>query len=449
MMTNSRPISRRTVLKGFGTAIALPWLEAMAPRAGFAGGPGVKPPVRMAFLFVPNGVRMSEWTPKTVGSNFELPNTLEPLVRVKEELLILTGLTHDKARANGDGPGDHARSAAAFLTGAQAFKSAGSGIRVGISVDQVAAQRIGSQTKLPSLELSCDRGRNSGQCDSGYSCAYSHNISWRTPTTPMAQEVDPKAVFDRLFLGGPARDAAIHASRRDAYRKSVLDFALDDARRLKGRLGHADQRKLDEYLTSLREIEGRIERLPNDDREPLSTARPTGIPRDFAEYLRIMADLLVLAFQTQTTSIATFVFARDGSNKSYPQVNVSDGHHDLSHHQGDPAKHEKLRRIDRFHVEQLAYLLEKLKSVREGDATLLDNCMVVYGSGISDGNRHNHDDLPVLLAGRAGGAICTGRHIRYENETPMCNLFLSMLNIAGVSVERFGDSTGQLTKLTG
>jgi hypothetical protein len=440
---SAMPLNRRTMLRGLGAAVALPWLEALAPSRAVAAA--ARPPVRLAFLFVPNGVRVSDWTPATTGSDFLLPPTLEPLAPVREKLLVLSGLTHDKGRANGDGPGDHARGASTFLTGAQPCKTAGADIRVGVSVDQFAAQRIGKATRLPSLELGIDRGGNAGDCDSGYSCAYSNNISWRSPSTPAAKEIDPQAVFERLFGGGSTEaDAGL---RRRQARQSVLDFVLDDARRLHARLGAADRRKMDEYCSSLREVELRIDRAAADHPNPAGMPRPTGIPREFRDHLRLMCDLLVLAFQTDATRIATFMFARDGSNRSYSFAAVPDGHHDLSHHQGNPEKLAKLGKIDRFHVEQLAYLLQRLEAIREGEGTLLDHCAILYGSGLGDGNRHNHDNLPVLLAGRAGGTIRAGRHVRFDGETPMANLFLELLDRVGVGVDRFGDSTGRLASL--
>jgi hypothetical protein len=440
-------LSRRAVLKGIGTTLALPLFEAMRPSLAQAGP--AKPPLRMAFFSVPNGVHMPDWMPKADGSEFELPYILEPLEPVKDDLLVLTGLTHDKGRANGDGPGDHARSAASFLTGAQPVKTAGSNIRVGVSVDQVAAERVGRYTKLPSLELGIEPGRGAGSCDSGYACVYSNTISWKSASTPMAKEINPRAVFDRLFSNSRAASTDPTVARRDFYRSSILDFVSDDAQRLRARLGQTDQRKLDEYLSGIREVEksiGRAERQPAGDQPDYPV--PAGIPQDYAEHIRIMGDLLVLAFQTDTTRIATCMLANEGSNRPYRFIDVPDGHHDLSHHGGDPAKHAKIRKINRFHMSQFARLAVRLKAVPEGDGTLLDHCMLVYGSGIGDGNRHNHDDLPVVLVGRGGGTLRTGRHVRYESETPMCNLFLSLLDRMGATVDELGDSTGRLPKLS-
>ncbi len=450
-MSKSWQIPRRTFLRGLGTAIALPMLESMAPvrlLASDATGAAKALPKRMAFVYVPNGANMDDWTPKQVGADFELPFILEPLKNSQKDLLILSGLAQDKGRPHGDGAGDHARASATFLTGCKARKTPGADIKVGISVDQVAAQKIGSQTRLASLELGTDKARLAGNCDSGYSCAYSFNISWKGESTPMPPEVDPRQVFDRLFGNGNAGEMDEARVKRDRYRKSVLDFALEDARRLKSDLGYTDRRKLDEYLTAVRELEQRIERANAFAAELPDYQRPTGIPRSYEDHLRLQYDLLALAFQTDSTRIATYIMAHDGSNRQYPFIGVRDGHHDLSHHGGDDEKKAKIAKINRFHATQFAYFVEKLKSIKEGDGTLLDNCMIVYGSGLGDGNRHNHDNLPVLLAGRGGGSIQSGRHLRFERETPMTNLFLSMLDRVGAPTERIGDSTGLLPQLS-
>ena len=442
-------ISRRTALKGLGACIALPWLEAMLPRAAFGEAAKAAAPLRMAFIYVPNGKNMAMWTPKDEGAGYELTPTLEPLRAFKDDFMVLTGLTADKARPHGDGPGDHARAMSAWLTGRQARKTDGADIRIGISADQVAAQAVGQATRFPSLEIGCEGGKNAGNCDSGYSCAYSSNLSWRGEATPMSKEINPKLLFDRLFGAGPKGDDA--AARRDRYKQSVLDFVAEDAKSLQSTLGANDQRKLDEYLTGVRELELRIAKAPPAiETDGVKMDRPSGIPRDYKDHNRLMADLLALAFQTDLTRIATFVFANDGSNRSYKDdLSFGEGHHDLSHHQGNKEKLEKIQKINAFHISNLAYLLEKLKAVKEGDGALLDNCMIVYGSGISDGNRHNHDDLPILLAGKAGGTIKPGRHVRHPKETPLTNLYVSMLNRMGVNVDSFGDSKGPLDGLDG
>ncbi len=402
----------------------------------------------MAFVYVPNGAYMVGWTPKGGGEGFEVARIVEPLKPVQREILVVSGLAHDKARPNGDGAGDHARASATFLTGCQARKTDGADIEVGVSVDQVAAQRVGDRTRFRSLELGCDRGQQTGNCDSGYSCAYSFNISWRTPSTPMPPEVKPRQVFERLFTSGRPGETAESRARRARRERSILDYALEDARRLEGRLGAGDRRKLEEYLGAVRELERRIEQAEDMAGTLPEMDVPVGIPETYEKHVRLMFDLLVLAFQTDSTRVASFIMAHDGSNRPYPFLGVSEGHHDLSHHGGSEEKKAKIAKINRFHMEQFAYFVERLRSLPEGEGTLLDQCMVVYGSGIADGNSHAHHDLPVVVAGRGGGAVRTGRHVRYPKDTPMTNLYLSMLDAVGAPVERLGDSTGRLKDLS-
>lgn len=440
-------LSRRTILRGLGATVALPWLEAMGPQSSWvhAANPSQAAPNRLAILYVPNGCNMADWTPATEGTDFELPHILKPLEPVRSQVCVLTGLTADKARANGDGAGDHARALAAFLTGAQPRKTDGTDIRAGISVDQVVASRMGHLTRLPSLEIGCEASAMAGSCDSGYSCVYSSTMSWRSSTQPLPKEVNPRLVFERLF--GNEKDS--RRAEREAARKSILDFIRDDTKQVAQRLGSSDQRKLDEYFSSIRDIEVRMERASSF--EPLETPdfpKPEGVPGDYAEHLRLMCDLLVLAFQADITRVSTFVLANEGSNRPYPFISVPEGHHDLSHHGNDAAKKQKIRDINTFHMQQFAYLLQKLQSIPEGDGTLLDHCMIAYGSGNSDGNAHNHDDLPVLLAGSGGGTIYPGRHIRYEKETPLNNLWISLLDRMEINLDQLGDSTGRLPNLS-
>lgn len=428
--------------------MALPALEAMAAPANLAkandfakvGGA----PKRMAFVYVPNGANMADWTPKQVGTDYELPFILEPLKASQKDFQVMTGLAQYKAFANGDGAGDHARASATFLTGCQARKTAGVDIKVGVSVDQIAAEQIGKFTRLPSLELSCDRGRQAGSCDSGYSCAYQFNVSWKSESTPMPPEVDPRLVFERLFGNGMNSEMTENRAKRDKYRKSILDFVLEDANQLKSNLGNTDRRKLDEYMSAVRDMEQRIERAEKFATILPDYNQPDGIPDEYEAHIRLMFDLLTLAFQTDSTRVATFMMAHDGSNRPYRFLDVPEGHHDLSHHGRDKEKMQKIAKINRFHVTQFAYFLEKLKTIKEGDGNLLDNSMIIYGSGISDGDRHNHDDLPVIMAGRGAGTISAGRHVKYDKAVPMTNLYLSMLDRMGVSAERIGDSTGRL-----
>ncbi len=445
-------VSRRTVLRGLGVSLALPWMESLSLGATRTADPlaaaANTPPRRMAFIFVPNGVHVPDWVPEQEGFGYKLPYILEPLAAVRDDMMVLSGLTHDKGRANGDGPGDHARSASVFLTGAQPRKTDGSNIRSGISVDQYAAQALGSATRFPSLELGCEAGRSAGNCDSGYSCAYSSNISWAGEATPVGKEVNPRLVFERLFSNGRSESESLRAERT-ALRRSVLDYVSSDARRLQDKLGRNDNRKLEEYLSGVREIERRIEHseLETQQFDPAELEVPEGVPQDYAAHIRLMCDMMVLAFQTDSTRIATMMFANAGSNRNYRHIEIPDGHHDLSHHAGDPKKHAKIRQINRFHVAQLSYFLQRLRSIPEGNGTLLDNCMILYGSGLSDGNRHNNENLPILLAGRGGGTLDTGRHVRYEHETPLCNLFMSMLDRFGSPAPFIGDSTGRLSGL--
>lgn len=448
MTGRSHSFSRRHVLHGLGVSLALPWLESVCPLAR-AVNVAPTPPQRIGFIFVPNGVHLPDWTPQTEGFGFQLPYILDPLSSVQDDILVISGLTHDKGRANGDGPGDHARSASVFLTGAQPRKTDGSNIRSGVSVDQVAAQAVGKATRFASLELGCEQGRTAGGCDSGYSCAYSSNVSWSSESTPVGKETNPRFVFDRLFGNGNSKATTKDQQRRDVLKKSILDFIAEDARRLQKQLGKNDKRKLEEYLNGVREVERRVEGTA-DQSEIVSDVDypvPSGIPSDYGEHIRLMCDMMVLAFQTDSTRIATFMFANAASNRSYRQIDVPDGHHDLSHHGEDAAKLGKIRSINRFHVDQLSYLLQKMKATSDGDGNLLDNSTICYGSGISDGNRHNNENLPILIAGHGGGTVDPGRHIRVPEETPVCNLFMSILDRFGAPVEFIGDSTGRLSGL--
>lgn len=435
-------LNRRTVLRGIGTGLALPMLESMRlPGLLAATTAAPTAPVRMACIFVANGAIMDKWKPTGEGKDYQLSPTLEPLAPFREDMMVFSGLTQHHARANGDGGGDHARNASAYLTGAQPRKTSGADITVGQSIDQAVAEKIGSQTRLPSIELGIDRGRNAGNCDSGYSCAYSSNISWKSATTPTSKEVNPRSAFERLF-GNP--ETAADMERRLRNRRSILDFVSDDAKRVRQAVSGADQRKLDEYFQSVREIEERIARANSAPGEIPDLALPEGVPSVLAEHTQLMFDILLVAFQTDSTRIATLMLADAGSNRSYPEVEVRDGHHELSHHQNDKEKMEKIARIDRYLVERFVYFLEKLKSTKEGDSNLLNNSMILYGSAIADGNRHSHDDLPIILAGRGGGTIQTGRYVNHPNETPLNNLFLAMADRMGAKLDKLGDSKGVL-----
>ncbi|HXX93815.1 MAG TPA: DUF1552 domain-containing protein, partial [Planctomycetota bacterium] len=394
-----KAISRRALLRGAGAAVALPWLDAMVP--AFASPLRSSPPVRLGFLYTPNGKNMADWTPSAEGADYEMPSILQPLKDVRSDLLVLTGLTADKARPHGDGGGDHARALGAFLTGAQPRKTDGTDIRAGISADQVAAAAVGEQTRLASLEIGCESGAMAGNCDSGYSCVYSSTMSWRSATQPLPKEVNPKSVFDRLFGGGSTAERA----KMRQERQSVIDLVREDYKDLNGRVGKSDQQKLDQYITSIRDIEARLQRAASlpEVKPPEGVSRPAGIPPSNEEHIRLMADLMALAFQADVTRVVTFVVANEGSNKPYAFIGVPEGHHDLSHHGGNKEKMAKIAKINTFHVKQFAYLVGRLRSIPEGDGTLLGHCMVAYGSANSDGNAHNHDNLPVLLAGKGGG----------------------------------------------
>lgn len=438
-----RLVNRRTVLRGAGVAMALPMLEAMVP----ASAAVAKTPLRIAYLYVPNGMHMPHWTPDKEGKGFEVKPILEPVAHLKDKINLLSGLTLDGARAHQDGGGDHARSAAAFLTGEHPKKTDGADIHNNVSIDQAIATAVGDQARFASLELGIEGSSQAGSCDSGYSCAYSSNLAWRNSTSPLAKERDPSAVFDRLFSSGDASEDNKTSTVRKTHRKSVLDFVLSDAKKLQGDLGASDQRKLDEYMYAVREIENRLVRSEKlrvgDDGIP-NYPRPAGVPKDLDEHCKLMLDMLTLAFQTDSTRIATFMFANEGNNRGYPEVGAPEGHHDLSHHGGSEDKQAKIAKINRFYAERLAYFLDSLASITEGNGSLLDNSIIMYGSGISDGDRHNHDELPILLAGSGGGRLQTGRHVRYPKDTPLCNLYVWMLNQFGVKADSFGDSNGIL-----
>jgi hypothetical protein len=429
------------MLKGVGASMTLPWLEAMSPRAFGSTAPTA--PVRMAILYMPNGCLMSAWTPAGKGEDYTPSYILEPLAPIKDEVLVLSNLGNTAGRG---GDGHYARTTS-WLTGAKAVRTSSKGIRAGVSVDQFAADRIGGSTPLPSLELGIDPVHN--VVDMGYSTVYGCHVSWKTPTLPAAKEIDPQQAFDRLF-----RSTQFGVDPDD---RSVLDLVRDDAARLRKTLGSDDQRKLDEYLDSVRSLESRIERAARaEDRNWKPTAtqddlrRPPAEYGDYTTHVRLMLDILLTSFWTDSTRVATFMFANDVSGRNFSFLDgVRDGFHPLSHHENDAAKQEQYKRINRYHVEQYAYLLSRMAEIKEGDRTLLDNSMVMFGSSISDGNAHSPTNVPTLLAGRAGGRIRSGRHLDCKNKgfTPLCNLFVTMLSCLDVPVERFGDSNGRLDQI--
>ncbi len=439
-------LDRRTFLRGTGASLALPWLDAMLPTQamaeGVAAGAAAAVPQRLAFIFFPIGAIMPDWKPAGDSGPLNLTRTLAPLAPVKSRINVLTGLAHDKARPHGNGAGDHARSAATFLTASIARKTGGADIHVGTSVDQIAAAKVGHKTRLPSFEIGVDPVRQGNNCDSGYACAYQSNISWRSPNQPLAKEVVPELAFERLF--GKRHDPLRKFGRRDVYRRSVLDAVLADAAQLEQKLGQSDRQKLDEYFTSVREVEQRVDVASRQSQDIPELELPAGMPAEYTAHIPLMYDILALAFQTDATRIATFMLANEGSNRVYSHVNVRGGHHELSHHRGDEERIAAIQRIDEYLVTEFARFLGRLQAMPEGEGTVLDNSLIVYGSAISDGNRHQHHDLPIVLAGRGGGAIETDRHLVYPEETPLANLFVGLLDHVGAPVDSFGDSTGKL-----
>ncbi len=431
---------RRAFLRGAGALVALPALEALGAPFQAAARPR-----RLAVLYVPNGVNVPQWTAGGEGKDYVLSPTLKALEPIRGDFSLLSGLNHENATPGEDGGGDHSRAAPTFLTGTRAYKTGGADIRAGVSFDQVAARAIGGRTRWPSLQLSTDGARSAGRCDSGYSCAYQYNLSWSSPNLPLPAEHDPRQVFERLFGAGPLAGDAEGADARKALQKSVLDFVQEDARSLQGRLGARDREKLDEYFGAIREVEKRIA-AAEGPRGPAVPA-PAGVPASFLEHVRIMMDLTALAFQGDATRIVVFMLAHEGSNRAFPEIGIPEAHHQISHHQGNLEKLSKIARIDRFYVDRLKDFIERLKAVPDGEGTLLDQAMVLYGSGISEGNRHLHSDLPIVLAGRGGGTLSPGRRIRFPDPTPMTNLLLALLERLDVPADRLGDSTGVATGL--
>jgi hypothetical protein len=404
-------------------------------------------PIRTAFIYFPNGANQPCWWPTGEGKNFELNSTMKPLEPLKKKIQVLGGLDNLSANAGKDGGGDHARASSTFLTGVRIKKTSGADIRAGVSIDQFAAQKIGHLTRFPSLELTCDGVRKSGSCDTGYSCAYDWNMSWRTPNTPMAPEPNPRMVFERLFGSGSPGQRKRNFAERQHRQKSILDAVLDDARDLRSDLTSRDLAKMDEYLTSVREIEARVQQCERLGESPdPAVETPAGIPKDHREHVRLMFDMISLAFRTDSTRIATLILAHDGSNRAFPEIGISEGHHSLSHHRGKKENLEKVAQIDLFYMAEYARFLQGLNEAREHDGTsVLDNSMIVYGCGNCDGNRHNHDNLPLILAGGGGGTLTSGRYVRHRSR-PLSNLYVSMAERLGIhDLKMFGDSTGSLS----
>jgi hypothetical protein len=434
-------LSRRTVLRGLGTAVALPLMDAMLPAARAAQA---RRPKRLATFYTPNGMIMQSFTPAQAGRELVLPATLEPLAPFRSKLTVITGLAHYQASALGDGPGGHGRACPAFLTGTHARRTEGSDLQAGISMDQIVANHVGRETPLASLELGIDPPSLLGSCDIGYSCTYTNTLSWRSPTVALPVTVNPRDVFERLFGDGDALDERSRQTQMKR-RASILDFVREDAARLSQRLGANDRRKMDEYLDSVRDIEGRIQKMNRSvSVNAEGVPRPSGIPDSFDEHVRMMIDLQVLAMQADITRVTTFMIGRELCNRTYPEIGVPDAHHMLSHHAGDPEKIAKIVLINRLHMKYLAYYLERMKSTRDAEATLLDGTLVLAGSSFGDPNEHDHMDLPVLIA---GGGMRGDRHLVVPKHTPMSNLMLSMIHAFGIPQETMGDSTGPLKEL--
>jgi len=434
-------MSRRAWLGGAGVVLALPFLEYFAPRTARAEISNIR---RLITFYVPNGIDMKSWTPTAEGANYELSPILKPLENVKDKLLVLTGI--ENAPAKPDGPGDHAAGTGSFLTCRHVIKFEDSSLKNGISMDQVAAEVLGKDTPFKSLQLGTDGGSSAGDCDSGYSCAYSRNISWASETQPLPKIVKPEVVWDMLFLDKVSQGSPEEIERRKLYRKSILDAVLGQANGLSGRLGSADKMKLDEYMTSVRELELKIEKGAG------AVCIPPNQPPDsysYEEHVDIMVDLMAAAMQCDSTRVISFMLGNAGSGRSYPFIDVPEAHHELSHHQGDPAKQDKLAKIDTWEVSKLARLLEKLNTITDAQGNpLLDTTAVFFSSEIEDGNSHSHNNMPVLLAGGLGGKLNTGQHIVYNDEPPMANLFITIMNAMGVPATTFGDNgTGQIPGL--
>ena len=441
MIITRKHLSRRTFLRGAGAVIGLPLLDAMVPALGWAQGAARPAPTRLCFVYVPNGMVMQDWTPAAQGRDFQFTPILRPLERFRDQTLVLSHLSCHNANPLGSGPGDHARASASFLTGAHPRES-GSDIYSGVSVDQVVARAIGNQTRFPSLELGLEDTRMVGLCDGRYSCAYTSSISWRTATTPLPPLTNPRHVFERLFGNVGTNVDRATAERRARYRRSILDGAVEEARGLHASVGPADRRRLDEYLESIREVERGLERFRQNTVTGIE--RPSGTPADYAEHSRLMYRLQALALEADLTRVITMMVGRESSIRAYDQIGIPESHHQLSHHRNDPAALAKLTIIQTYHLGFFAEFIARLQATRDGDSTLLDRSMIVYGAGISDSNRHIHENLPVVVVGKGNGRLTSGRHIDLQRDTPVCNLHLALLDRVGVRPERLGDSTGVL-----
>ncbi len=443
-----RQLSRRTALKSLGVTVALPFLESMLPTASVRAAQAAAQsfPRRLVFVYFPNGAMMDAWKPAGLGYSFQLGRTHEAFEPFKTDMLVMSNLADYRAR----GGGAHASTMPAYLSGVSIFKTQGNDLRAAMTCDQLIASRVGNATRFPSLELGCDFGQQDGFCDTGYSCVYQTNISWRSESTPAPKEVNPRIVFDRLFAGASAGETSIVQQQRETMNLSILDFVREQAGQIDRQVSAADRRRMDEYLTSIRDIEKRIQAPPPNlpANAAGGMARPTRVPELFRDHFRLMADMLVVAMQADMTRVATLVMATEGNRRSYPELGFTEEHHGVSHHKNSPDLIEKYTKINEHHAGEMAYFVDRVSKVIEGDGTLLDNSMIVYGSGMADGNAHAHSDIPTLLFGKGGGTIDTGRHVICPTDTPVCNLWLSLMDRMGVTEDRWGDSTGQLSQLT-
>lgn len=446
MIITKKCLSRRSALRGLGVAFGLPLLDGMVPALAATA---LQSPTRMTIVYVPSGIMMENWTPSAEGQGFELTPILKPLAPLREHILVLSGLAHNEGLAlPGENGGDHARASSSFLTGIHVAKTEGADLRGGISLDQIAAKEVGKHTQLASLELALDATETIGECEAGYSCAFTNTLSWRTPTTPLPMENHPRAVFENLFGDSDSTDPKVRRAQIEGQR-SILDFVTQGVTDLLKSLGSSDRTKLAEYLDAIRDVERRIEVAEKQTSQELPTVdRPIGIPATFREHAKLMYDLQVLAFQCDLTRITTFMKGHEQSFRPYAEIGIPDAHHPLTHHGGSAEKKVKVTRINTFHVEMLAYFLERLRSTPDGDGSLLDHSVIVYGSGLSDGNMHLHNNLPILLAGGGGGKMKGGRHLRYPNDTPMPNLYGTLLDVVGVPLENLGSSFGKLEPLS-
>jgi hypothetical protein len=446
MFITQMSLPRRTFLRGMGAAVALPLLDAMIPALSAVANAAGNPVRRMAFVYIPNGVHLTKWTPASAGTAFELSPTLAPLAPFRSQLVVLSQLSSFPAESQGEGAGDHARASAAWLTGAHPKKSEGVDLRAGKTVDQFAADVLGKETQFPSLQLAVDNLGLIGGCDTGYACTYQNTLSWQTPTTPLPMQNNPRVVFERLF--GDASTSEERRTVRQAQR-SILDSVTREAVRLQARLGADDRARMNDYLEGIRELERRIQKVEQQADLELSSVPelPSGIPEAFEDHVKLMFDLQVLAYQADLTRVSTFMMSREGANRTYANLGIAEAHHGLSHHGEKADALEKLARIDLYHVQLFAYYLERLRATPAGDGSLLDHSLIMLGSGISDGNIHSHRGLPALVVGGGSGQLKGGRHIVYPQDTPLTNLQLTLLDKVGVHLESFGDSTGRLADL--